>query len=91
MIPTIETIVEGVKDGSIDPSQAVAWLHVHAESAARDLRDDFAMSALQGLLPSVEMYSKELVRQGKPDVSLTQFMSVMAYAYADAMLAARQA
>jgi len=50
MIPTIEQIVEGVKDGSITASQAVSWLHQHAEGAANDLRDGFAMAALPGLL-----------------------------------------
>lgn len=54
MIPSIEAIVDGVKDGSISPSQAVSWLHQHAEGAANDLRDHYAAMALQGILSNSE-------------------------------------
>ena len=58
MIPSIETIVEDLVAGKITKSQAVTWLSAHAEYAARDLRDDFAAAALQGLVAS-NLYDRE--------------------------------
>jgi hypothetical protein len=79
MIPTIETIVEALLEGKISKQQAFAWLNQHAESTGRDLRDDFAACALQGMLAcpiqpqsGADMYARD------------------AYALADAMLKARQ-
>ena len=50
MIPTIETIVEGLLSGECTKEQAAGWLHQHAEDAGRYLRDEFAMAALQGII-----------------------------------------
>lgn len=50
MIPSIETIVEGLVDDTYTKSEAVNWLHEYAETAFRDLRDEYAMAALTGLL-----------------------------------------
>lgn len=46
MIPTIETIVENLLNGTLDKSQAVSWLNQHAADACVSLRDEFAMAAL---------------------------------------------
>lgn len=50
MIPDIETIVEDLHEGKITKSQAISWLHAHAENACEDLRDHFAGLASQGML-----------------------------------------
>lgn len=77
MIPTIETIVEGLLDGTFEKWRAINLLHQHAENAGRDLRDDFAACALQGLLASEDAPNTfEVYAKG-------------AYRYADAMLAER--
>jgi hypothetical protein len=52
MIPTIEEIVDGLADGTIPKSQAVTWLHAHAEGAANNLRNYFAAKAMQGAIAS---------------------------------------
>jgi len=81
MIPTIETIVEGLIDGTYSKQQAIGWLYLHSEEAYRGLRDDFAAAALQGLasVPVGNTGDKEVIG----------FDSVRAYQYADAMLAER--
>lgn len=50
MIPTIESIVEGLCDGTVTKTQAVTWLHAHAEGAVNELRDRFAGLAMQGII-----------------------------------------
>lgn len=52
MIPTIEEIVEGLADGTIAKSQAVTWLHAHAEGGVNNLRNYFAALAMQGAIAS---------------------------------------
>jgi hypothetical protein len=54
------------------------------------LRDYFAAKALQGSLPIVKQYSDELTRL-KGSLALEDFMALLAYRYADAMLKARDA
>lgn len=80
MIPTIETICEDLKAGTISVQQAIAWLHQHAEGAANDLRDAFAMAAL----PALIAVSKDVPNVNRFDVSGE------AYHFADAMLNARE-
>jgi len=85
MIPTIETIVEGLVAGTYTKQQAIGWLYLHAEEAYRGLRDDFAAAALQGMLayPGDE-------RGGNAHTNSTPLdCANAAYAYADAMLAER--
>ena len=78
MIPTIETIVEDLADGTITKQQAIAWLHAHAEDAVSDLRDHFAALAMQGMLAN------------KWNANYAEWAD-HAYQMADAMLAARNA
>lgn len=80
MIPTIEQIVEGVAAGTITKSQAVTWLHQHAECAYRTLRDDFAAVALPALIAAGNV----------PHVTRDDVVGE-AYLYADAMLDRRLA
>jgi hypothetical protein len=80
MIPTIEQIIEDLLGGSITKQQAIGWLHQHAY---RDLRDDFAAAALQGLLADPDNFDP-----AKPIVQ--EAMAELAYEYANAMLAARE-
>lgn len=85
MIPTIETIVEDLIAGKITKSQAVTWLHQHAENAHRDLRDYFAGKALQGILAN-----EDERRDGRgTGLSTHEGCAMSAYHYADAMLAER--
>lgn len=76
MIPTIEQIVEDVRSGKVGTSQAIGWLHQHAEAATQELRDYFAASALQGMIASGNAFSLESTKA--------------AYKFADAMLQARK-
>lgn len=85
MIPTIETIVEDLKAGKITASQAVSWLHQHAQGTASELRDMFAGFALQGMLCNGFMPA-QVLRNGVPRASYTE----AAYELADAMLKARE-
>lgn len=59
MIPTIETIVEQLLAGECTKSQAINWLHMHAEDAGRDLRDEFAGQALAGLFADALIAHRE--------------------------------
>lgn len=81
MIPSIETIVEDLVAGKITKSQAVTWLHAHAEGAANDLRDQFAAAALP-----------ELIREAL-DLNHVKWDATAGHAYiiADAMMEARKA
>lgn len=79
MIPTIETIVEDVTACRIDKSLAVSWLYQHAAGAIGELRDAFAMAALQGIMThDVKVKDRELI-------------AADAYLMADAMLKERTA
>jgi hypothetical protein len=57
VIPTIEDIVRGVKDGSIGFNQACRWLEEHVKLARNPVYDEerrmFAAMALQGLCASM--------------------------------------
>lgn len=85
MIPTIEQIVEDLKAGTITASQAVTWLHQHAQGAANELRDMFAGLALQGMLCNGFMPS-EVSQHGR----IPYDYPGAAYEMADAMLKARE-
>lgn len=78
MIPTIETICENVKTGTITVQQAIAWLYIHAQDGGAELRDGFAMAAMQGMLAKSEQRGLSRV-------------ATAAYEAADEMLKARQA
>lgn len=80
MIPTINTIVEDLLAGKITKHQAIEWLNQHAEGAIDELRDAFALAALQGLCAD----RHHADTQGRPRI-----MAVMAYECADAMLERR--
>lgn len=84
MIPTIETIVEDLIAAAITPQQAIAWLHRHAESAGRDLRDDFAAAALSAC---VRQCAHDTVPDG---MTREDWFALAAYRCADAMLKARK-
>lgn len=79
MIQSIETIVEDLAAGKITKSQAVTWLHAHAEGAANELRDEFAAAALP------EVIKVGIANDNKPIEDAR-----LAYAIADAMLEARK-
>lgn len=78
MIPTIESIVEGLCEGTITKSQAVTWLYAHAEGATNELRDHFAGLAMQGI-------------NSQKDWATFEYVSVAEWAYdqADAMIEVR--
>jgi predicted alpha/beta-hydrolase family hydrolase len=78
MIPTIEQIVEGVKAGIVTASQAVSWLHMHAEGSANELREHFAGLAMQGL-----------IAHGDLDILSYGAVAKAAYELSDEMLKAR--
>ena len=84
MIPSIETIVEGVAEGKISTSQAVTWLHMHAEDAARTLRDDFAAAAIPGVM-AVVLKAAEFGGKTPSEEEMAGY----AYKFADAMLVER--
>jgi hypothetical protein len=86
MIPTIETIVEDLALGDISKSQAIAWLNLHAEGAANELRDHFAAEAMSASYNSlINTFEKD----GYP-VDWRHGVALDAYLMADAMLKARQ-
>lgn len=80
MIPTIEQIVEDLLSGVITKSQAVSWLHQHAEDAHADLRDHFAGLAMNTL-------PEQLLKYPQTD----RFINIAEHCYkqADAMLYTR--
>jgi uncharacterized protein YehS (DUF1456 family) len=84
MIPTIERIIEELLEGKITKQQAIGWLHQHAEDAYRDLRDDFAAAALQGMM--------SYYNESRDFHTNSSFENNAKYAYqqADAMLKARE-
>jgi hypothetical protein len=82
MIPSIETIVEGLIAGTYTAAQAVGWLHQHAEGAANEERRYFAALALQGVLASPH-YS---LNTEDPEKA-TEQMALIATACADALVA----
>jgi len=86
MIPSIEQIVEDLANGSIGTAQAVTWLHQHAEGAANELRNAFAMSAMQGLLSGTYGW-RDLDYIPKNGLSMMGNQARLAYQMADAMLA----
>jgi hypothetical protein len=77
MIPTIETIAEDLASDSISISQAITWLHQHAEGSANELRDHFAGLAMQGIVTR------------PPSGAHQRDIAEAAYMLADAMLAER--
>lgn len=81
MIPSIETIVEGLADGTYTKSQAVSWLYQHAEGVATDLRDHFAAQQLVA-------FRAHPANEAKANLS---HVADYCYAMADAMLAKRAA
>jgi hypothetical protein len=78
MIPSIETIVEGLLDGTYSKQQAIAWLNQHAEDAGYCLRDQFAGQAIAGRMTD---YGSARMSEAVNE----------AYQVADAMLKAREA
>lgn len=83
MIPTLETICEDLKAGTITIQQALAWLYIYAEGSLADLRNDFAKSALTGIL-AANMIGEEV-----SDEDIEPALAHAAYRMADAMLKAR--
>lgn len=80
MIPTIETIVEDLLAGSITKQQALAWLFMHAEGSANELRDYFAAKATD----------EDIAEHGQHLLGKYQnWREVARYRHADAMLKAR--
>lgn len=85
MILTIEEIVEGLLDGKLAKWQAINWLHVHADNAGRELRDDFAMYALSGLVGHPDLKHSKVSNAWNAD-----HCAKAAYEIADAMFVWRQ-
>lgn len=77
MIPTIETIVEDLIAGTITKQQAIAWLYLHAEGMANDLRDHFAAQVIPVLM------------QTSNNSTSMDNDADLAYKMADAMMVAR--
>jgi hypothetical protein len=94
MIPTIETIIEDLLADKISKSQAVNWLHQHAEGPIEDLRDHFAGQALAGMgtwVPGRRINGEMLESSGSllsPETR--EARAEWAYAQADAMLRERE-
>ena len=83
MIPDIETIVEDLIAGKITKSQAVSWLHQHAEDAVYTLRDEFAAKAACGILAGWNISA--------PDCTFNPTaVANRSFLIADAMLEARK-
>jgi hypothetical protein len=80
VIPSIEQICEDLA-GRITVQQAIAWLYEHMRMD--ELRDSFAVAAMQAL---ISKSSGQDTTGGKKGVPL---VSRYAYEYADAMLAER--
>ena len=92
MIPTIESIVEGICDGTITKSQAVSWIYQHAEDAHRELRDEFAMSAMQGIVANdsiMETTARSVKGMGNQTYETNSHVARWSYALADALIAER--
>lgn len=79
MIPAIEQIIEDLINNTISISQAITWLHQHTEDAHRDLRDEFAGQALNGLMAG-----------GYPNAAASDALPGIAYDVADKMMKARK-
>lgn len=84
MIPTIETIVADLLAGTITKEQAIAWLNQHAEGADQELRDCFAMQAMQGVIVTCAADTR------LPGQSHAEYFARLAYEQADAMLKERR-
>lgn len=82
MIPTIETICEDLKAGTITVQQAIGWLYMHAEGATSELRDHFAANALT--------LGGEFFHILGNGCNTPKTVSEAAYQIADAMLKARE-
>lgn len=80
MIPTIQTIIEDLLAGTIDKSQAINWLHAHADGSANELRDHFAGLAMQA-------YSSDALCRR---TATQKEIAASSYLIADAMLAERE-
>jgi len=83
MIPSIATICEDLAAGKITVQQAMAWLQEHME--VNDLRDSFAMSALNGECAAQDNQSMGIAVNDVDYLTSAQ----RAYKFADAMLKAR--
>ena len=80
MIPSIETIVEDLAAGKITKSQAVTWLHAHAEGAVNELRDQFA-----------SFFAPALIGRNTGCGTSWDHVAIEAYRAADAMIKFRKA
>ena len=92
MIPSIETICEDLAAGKITVQNAISWLYMHAEGATGELRDSFAMAALQGML-NADYATPDLRKSGEERFVNQEWVSLcgeQAYRFADAMLKARE-
>ena len=83
MIPTIEQIVDDIWNEAISKKKAITLLHQHVHQhvadAHRDLRDEFAGQALNGLMAS-----------GYPNAAASDALPGIAYEIADKMIEARE-
>jgi hypothetical protein len=91
MIPSIETIVQDLAAGKITKSQAVTWLHAHAEGAANELRDHFAAAALTGFLTNDSMISAAVRTASAFKRTPEQVTAIKCYTFANAMMEVRKA
>ncbi len=84
MIPTLQQIWADLKSGLITIDQAAHWVDEHMKLASNlasgDLRDSFAMTAMQGALASSAWNNHDAIE----DVLATK-----SYLMADAMMKAR--
>lgn len=71
-----------------DPFGTLLPPNGQATYSGMTLRDAFALAALQGALPMLDAFSKELQRKGS-GADLDSFMAALSYRLADAMLVER--
>lgn len=88
VIPTIESIVEGLLAGTITASDAVSWLHQHAADAHTSLRDYFAAKAPAPPNWWLRGYSDAWEKSNSLEIA-AQHYAQWQFSYADAMLLER--
>lgn len=94
--PEIAPLIKQFKSGkprTAPPVQPAAVINISEEQHIEDLRDDFAMAALQGIMVSTSTQDAKrelMIESQKAGASLPDYIADISYRMADAMLAARK-